>query len=282
MRRMPPSNAKARKDLVAALLADAAMAVQRSRLGDAIRVRGDRHAREQEAEALDDVAAFAGDEPVRRGQHVDRRLPVDDPRIDGGRARFAHQAVRTIRGAFASGWRMPATRIRRAGPGAAACANRRGRTGRWRAPAPQRARAPRPVPPASCRRSPHNRNRRPRGRWPSRPGRCSRHRAARHSCARHRTRTSRRPSAATSSRRDSESGGRSAMEKRSASGIGGGRWRAGSAGVRGAKVADYRRDRLDAASASERRDGRGPWGPRVGSYRKSPGNRSNMRARCPA
>ncbi len=134
--------AEAREDLVAALLADAAMAVQRARLRVAVGVRGDRHAREQEAVALDDVAALAGDEPVRRGQHVDRRVPVDDARVERRRARFAHQQFVPLAARARRGRECRRRVFAARPPGGAACASRPARTSRWRAPAPPRARAP--------------------------------------------------------------------------------------------------------------------------------------------
>ena len=73
--------ADALEDLDAALLAHAALAVQRSLLRYAVGMRGDADRRIQVALQLQDVAAFAGDEPLRPLQHVHERFPVDDPRI---------------------------------------------------------------------------------------------------------------------------------------------------------------------------------------------------------
>ncbi len=80
--------ADALEDLDAALLADPAIAVERAVLGVAVGVRGRRQARHKEAVALHDVAAGARHQPVRRGAHVDVRLPIDDAWIDARLARF--------------------------------------------------------------------------------------------------------------------------------------------------------------------------------------------------
>ena len=66
---------EAREDLVAALLADAAVAVERSGLRVAICMRGHRHARQQEPVALGQVAAFAGDEAMHRRGATPCSLP---------------------------------------------------------------------------------------------------------------------------------------------------------------------------------------------------------------
>ena len=85
--------AEAVEDLDAALLADAAMAVQRAPLGDAVGVRGHGERREHEAEALQDVAARAGDQALPRVADLDQRLPVDDARVAAGLARDVAQEV---------------------------------------------------------------------------------------------------------------------------------------------------------------------------------------------
>ncbi len=115
----PPAGAdeaEAREDFVAALLAYAAIAVQRAGLRVAVRVRGDRDPREQEAVTLDDIAASAGDQAMRCRAHVDARVPVDDPRIDRRVLRLPHQqleplAARAHRG-FERGRRILAARCR--------------------------------------------------------------------------------------------------------------------------------------------------------------------------
>ncbi len=91
----PPGAAKAasREDFRAALLAEAALAVERAALRHAAGVRGDADRRVKEAIALQHVAAAARHEPVRRVTHVDERLPVDDARIVPGLLRLLLQQL---------------------------------------------------------------------------------------------------------------------------------------------------------------------------------------------
>ena len=87
------AEAEALENLVAALLADAAVAVEGTGLRVTVGVRGDRDPWQQEAIALRDVAAGAGDEPVRRRAHFEIGLPVDDARIEAGLSRLVHQQL---------------------------------------------------------------------------------------------------------------------------------------------------------------------------------------------
>jgi hypothetical protein len=122
--RIAPSNAKRPRILVASLLADPTMAVERPGLRDPTRVRGHRHTREQEAKVLDDVAAVARDEPLRRVDDVGRPRP--SPRSAGRGAPRATRAsgARTSRGASGPGRALRVRRTRRAPRFAAASASR--------------------------------------------------------------------------------------------------------------------------------------------------------------
>ena len=85
--------AESGQDFGSALLADAALTVERALLRDAIRMRRYADRRIQEPVTLQHVAAFACDEPVCRMPHVDQRFPVDDARIPAGVIRFAVQEL---------------------------------------------------------------------------------------------------------------------------------------------------------------------------------------------
>ena len=139
--------AEAREDLVAALLADAAVAVERARLRVAVRVRGHRHAGEQEAVALDDVAAFAGDEAMRRRAHLDRSLPSRRSADRSPPLAIPASAGRTSRAATGDGAASDgdAYSPRGAGPRQRARVEQR-ELAPWRAPTRRRARTPRARP----------------------------------------------------------------------------------------------------------------------------------------
>ncbi len=207
MRAHRAAEAEAREDLVAALLADAAMAVQRARLRVAVRVRGDRHPRKQEAVALDDVAALARDEAVRRAS---RRRSTRPSRRCASRSRpraIRPSGARTIRDAKREGAAIDgdAYSPRGRGPRQRPRIDQRELRGGAR-PARPRARAPRRDRLATCRRSPRSRSRRRRRRLPSRRDPSTPRMAAPRSCARRTSRRTPRPSAATRSRRRYASG----------------------------------------------------------------------------
>jgi hypothetical protein len=87
------AEAESVQDFGAALLADAAVAVQRAALCHAVIMGGDGERRIQEAITLDDVAAFARDQAVGRMPHVDQRFPIDDARVAARVLRFALQQL---------------------------------------------------------------------------------------------------------------------------------------------------------------------------------------------
>ncbi len=208
-----------RQHLGSALLAGSAIAVERANLRDAVRMGGDGHSRQQEPVALDDVAAGAGDQPVRCRDHIDGGLPVDDPRVASGLRRFLAPAVRTTRDATESDPRTTATHTRRAARAAAASGSRTAPDSRCCAPSARRARARRAGRQSTCRPSPRTHSRHRRRPWPSRRGRWTRQRASRRSCAPRRSRSVRRRSATTRNRRRARRG-RSDRVRRSASGMG--------------------------------------------------------------
>jgi hypothetical protein len=82
--------------LDAALLADAAVPVERTGLGDPVGMGRDRQPRQHVAVFLHDVAARARHQAMRRGAHLDARLPVDDPWVASGRGGLGVEQVEPL------------------------------------------------------------------------------------------------------------------------------------------------------------------------------------------
>ncbi len=155
----------------------------------------------EEAVALHDVAAGARHQAMRRRAHVDVRVPVDDARIDRGRARLGgeHRVDVAARGA------------RRVERGRAVLAARTGARQRARVdqahargrarPGERRVEGGLAIRRARCRRSRRSPCHRRHARWPSRHDRSRPRAAAARSCAPRSFRRTLRRNAATRSRR---------------------------------------------------------------------------------